>query len=201
MLNKLESDARGIFTRRGGVNARQPWNDVNVINITFRERRCVLTSWRSFQTIPTYVCKLQVFMCVNCADTVYGRDPLRSCPVWSVVSSVVCYSRRDHRSDKVARKWSDANLQAGVCLIVHNEGEATSPFFRDNPSRLISIPLFRPRRKEIVFAVRTSMRIDLNGGECKSRTARTFHDFIHLYIYPNDLHFRCHCCTLTPNYI
>jgi len=156
----------------GSVNARQPWNDVNVINITFREKRCI--DEPAFQTIFVYVCKLQAFTCVNCADSVYTGDPLRSCPVWSVVSSAVCYSRRDHWSDKVTRKWSDTNLQAGVCLIVHNE-RSSIPFSDNSSCRLISIAvvLFAPERNY-------SIHFDLNGGNI-NREHHTFHT-IHTFI-------------------
>lgn len=56
MLNKLES-REAEYT--DSMNARQPWNDVNVINITFRDRRCI--DEPAFQTAPLsrYVYKLQ----------------------------------------------------------------------------------------------------------------------------------------------
>lgn len=56
MLNKLEL-REAEYT--DGMNAWQPWNDVNVINITFQDRRCI--DEPAFQTPPPslYVYKLQ----------------------------------------------------------------------------------------------------------------------------------------------
>lgn len=52
----------------GGVNARQPWNDVNVINITFRERRCI--DEPAFQTTLVCTCASYRYSHVLTARTV-----------------------------------------------------------------------------------------------------------------------------------
>lgn len=113
MLNKLES-REAQYTERDGMYARQPWNDVNVINITFRDRRCI--DELAFRIHPHFSlhpfsrhsytrtsCK--VFTCVNCVNILRG-GPFGAVRCGLSISSAVCYSRRDHWSDKVTRKWS-----------------------------------------------------------------------------------------------
>lgn len=116
MLNKLES-REAKYT--GGMNARQPWNDVNVINITFRDRRCI--DELAFRVLPFYLCtctSCKVFTCVNCVNVLRGPPSELSGMVRPFPAQ---FAIPEGTADLIKSHGSGPTPIYGVCLIVHNE--------------------------------------------------------------------------------